>query len=312
MGSKKALGLGIGAGFLGGAALGAAGTMATYGVYHRYNQYRYMMMTGGYGYGGYHGYGGYGHHGGYNTQCWGGCPPAAHCEWGFCECNRGFEKRYGRCEQDWSNHRGRPDNFDPFVECMDTSSCQKMDMNLVCNTNLTVQAGGKCECRTDMKWNAQNSECQIFMDVDCSSITYDTKPSPVILEAVNRTLERIAENNKTDTAAAELIGETTVNATDSENVKATNETISQDPNEALSNSLLSSLDPKTTSEADLKEAFCRDIDSFSFEFAEPQRQTYRPTSSGGRGSTVGSIIGGGIQLLAFLLTLHQHISFRLV
>jgi hypothetical protein len=33
--SKKALGLGIGAGFLGGAALGVAGTMATYSVYHR-------------------------------------------------------------------------------------------------------------------------------------------------------------------------------------------------------------------------------------------------------------------------------------
>ena len=34
--SKKALGLGIGAGFLGGAALGVAGTMATYSVYHKY------------------------------------------------------------------------------------------------------------------------------------------------------------------------------------------------------------------------------------------------------------------------------------
>ena len=34
--SKKALGLGVGAGFVGGAALGMAGTMATYSVYHRY------------------------------------------------------------------------------------------------------------------------------------------------------------------------------------------------------------------------------------------------------------------------------------
>ena len=33
--SKKALGLGVGAGFLGGAALGVAGTAAMYGVYHR-------------------------------------------------------------------------------------------------------------------------------------------------------------------------------------------------------------------------------------------------------------------------------------
>ena len=34
--SKKALGLGIGAGFLGGAALGVAGGMATASVYQRY------------------------------------------------------------------------------------------------------------------------------------------------------------------------------------------------------------------------------------------------------------------------------------
>merc|ERR1711970_1248487 len=249
---------------------------------------------GGYGYGGYHGYGyGYGHghhHGGYNTQCFGGCPYATHCEWGFCECNRGYEKRYGRCEQDWSNQQGRPNNFDPFVECLESSTCQRMDMNLICNTNITLQAGGKCECRSDMKWNTQNSECQLYMDVDCSSITYDTEPSPVIMEAVNKTLERIAEHNKT--SSEDLIGETSVSANDTE-------AISQDPDEALSNSLLTSLDPKKTSEADLKEAFCRDIDSFSFEFAQPQRQTYRPTSSGG--STVGSIIGVWLKSLAFLV-----------
>jgi len=178
-------------------------------------------------------------------------------------------------------------------------------MNLICNTNLTVQAGGKCECRTDMKWNTQRSECQLYMDVDCSSITYDTKPSPVILEAVNKTLEKIAEKNKTDTSTAELIGETTVNATETETAKS-NETISQNPDEALSNSLLTSLDPKKTSEKDLKEAFCRDIDSFSFEFAQPQRQTYRPTSSGG--STVGSIIGVWLKLLIFL-TFFLNLSF---
>ena len=34
--SKKALGLGVGAGFLGGAGLGVAGTLASYSVYHRY------------------------------------------------------------------------------------------------------------------------------------------------------------------------------------------------------------------------------------------------------------------------------------
>merc|ERR1719244_362231 len=114
-------------------------------------------------------------------------------------------RRDGRCEQDWSNQQGRPNNFDPFVECLDSSTCQRMDMNLICNTNITMQAGGKCECRSDMKWNTQNSECQLYMDVDCSSITYDTEPSPVILEAVNKTLERIAENNKT--SSEDLVGE---------------------------------------------------------------------------------------------------------
>jgi len=295
--SKKALGLGVGAGFIGGAALGVAGTMATYGVYHRYNQYRMMMMMHG---GGYHGYNS-GYYNNYysNNRCFGGCPYAAHCEWGFCECNRGFEKRYGRCEQDWGNQQGRPANFDPFVQCMDSTSCQRMDMNLICNTNLTMQAGGKCECRQDMKWNTASSECQLFIDVDCSSITYDTKPSPVILEAVNKTLDKIAENNKTETAGVEL--ETTpVNGTDPESLKPENATISMAPNETLSNSLLSSIDPNTTSEADLKEAFCRDIDSFSFEFAEPQRQNqnYRPTNSGPRGS-VGSIIGTIVAILIF-------------
>ena len=41
--SGKALGMGVAAGFLGGAALGAVGTMAMYSTYHRYNMYRQMM-----------------------------------------------------------------------------------------------------------------------------------------------------------------------------------------------------------------------------------------------------------------------------
>jgi len=290
--SKKALGLGVGAGFLGGAALGAAGTMAMYGVYHRYNQYRYMMMM----HGGYHG--GYNSHYYndyyYNNRCFGGCPFAAHCEWGFCECNRGYEKRFGRCERDWSNQPGRPANFDPFVDCMDTSTCQRLDMNLICNTNKTIQNGGKCECRTDMRWNEQTSECQLYIDVDCSAITYETKPSPVILEAVNKTLDKIAESNQTDSTAA-VIGENVVNGTETDSVKVENATISMSPNETLSNSLLSSIDPAKTSEAELKEAFCRDIDSFSFEFAQPQRQ-YRPSSSG-VGRSIGSIIGTVVAIL---------------
>ena len=117
--SKKALGLGVGAGFLGGAALGAAGTVATMGVYHRYLQYR--LLLGGLGWNSYY-YNNYY----YNNQCWGGCPFAAHCEWGFCECNRGYQRSFGGCVRDLDSARQRPDNFNPFVDCREGSTCQSI------------------------------------------------------------------------------------------------------------------------------------------------------------------------------------------
>ena len=118
-----------------------------------------------------------------------------------------------------------------------------LDMNLVCNTNLTTQGdAGKCECRQDMKWNTEAGECQIFLDVDCSTITYETKPSSTILTAVEKAK---AEMN--------LDGETApLGRTES-------------ANETLANSLLTKIDPKNSTAEEIKEAFCRDIDSFSFE-----------------------------------------------
>ena len=60
-------------------------------------------------------------------------------------------------------------------------------MNLVCNTDLTTQGRlGQCECRRDMRWNTAEGECQFYMDVDCSSFTYETPPSASILEAMER------------------------------------------------------------------------------------------------------------------------------
>lgn len=43
--SKKALGLGIGAGFLGGAALGVAGTAMTMGAYHRWGRLATLLQV---------------------------------------------------------------------------------------------------------------------------------------------------------------------------------------------------------------------------------------------------------------------------
>ena len=136
------------------------------GVYHRYLQYR--LLLGGLGWNSY-----YYNHYYYSNQCFGGCPFAAHCEWGFCECNRGYERRYGGCTRDWDSVSNRPNNFNPFVDCREGSTCQRigkdqiiytetslsfdicLDMNLICNTNLTTSGDGRCECRQDMKWNKE-------------------------------------------------------------------------------------------------------------------------------------------------------------
>ena len=96
----------------------------------------------------------------------------------------------------------------------------------------------------------------MFLDVDCSAVTYDTKPDPVILEAVNKTLEKVAEANKTQELPEQEANSTLT------------------PDEALSNSLLSSIDvtKDDVNQAQLTEAYCRDVDSFSWEFGAPKNQ----------------------------------------
>jgi hypothetical protein len=269
--SKKALGLGVGAGFLGGAALGVAGTMATYSVYHRYQEFKNLMAMRGYSQ--------YGDNDGYfnnfyaKNQCLGGCPLNAHCEWGFCECNFGYEKKWGRCVSPGTQVAPRAANFDPFVACTSTeATCQPIDMNLICNTNLTVQAGGKCECKKDMRWNSATSECQLYLDVDCSAVTYDTPPAPAILEAVRRAEAEEQQKLQQQAAAAAANGTVpALNATtaavglsETANLQPLNRT--QTREESLATSLLSKIDQQKASEQELREAFCRDIDAYSFEF----------------------------------------------
>jgi len=239
--SKKALGLGVAAGFVGGAALGVAGTMATYSVYHRYQNFKNMMSG--------RGFDGYGNNNNdfYNSytrnECIGGCPFDSHCEWGFCECNNGYERRFGRCGRVGSIFTPRPAQFDPFVTCANIATCQGIDINMICNTELTVQAGGKCECKQDMKWNANAAECQMFIDVDCSAVTYDTPPSKIILDAV----KQAEANNIVPVPQEAEIRTPTIE-------------------ESVGSSLLSQIDKERATAAEMKEAFCRDVDSFSFDF----------------------------------------------
>lgn len=95
--------------------------------------------------------------------------------------------------------------------------------------------------------NGSNSahDSQIYLDVDCSSITYETKPSTTILNAVEKAKLDISDISQDGEAAP--LGRT------------------ESANETLANSLLTKIDPKNSTAEEIKEAFCRDIDSFSFE-----------------------------------------------
>jgi len=330
--SKKALGLGVGAGFVGGAAVGVAGTAATYGAYHKYKKFKNMMRMRGYHHRHHHGFDfdddddDYFFGNNYETnyysrnECMGGCPLGAHCEWGICECNYNYRRTYGRCIRRTSGKSvGRSSYFDPFIQCADHKVCQNIDMNLVCNTNLTLQAGGKCQCKPDMKWNKDKGECQIYLDVDCSTITYDTPPAENILKAIeadhskNQTAATPADavspsstttvvvspsstttaaptqtdssNNTTSatTTVDDITTATTVAPSVTDSVTAggvgaeagqAEEDLppadSRTPtiDESLKTSLLSKIDSNKATADEMREAFCRDIDAYSFDLNE--------------------------------------------
>ena len=78
--------------------------------------------------------------------------------------------------------------------------------------------------------------------MDCSSITYDTEPSATIMNAVEKAKKEMPVQGETAP-----LGRT------------------ESANETLANSLLTRIDPKNSTADEIKEAFCRDIDSFSFE-----------------------------------------------
>merc|ERR1719318_1704600 len=239
---------GAGAGFLGGAAVGATGTMATYSVYHRYNEFNRLMFQRNplYNWDDYY------YKNFYNrNECFSGCPLNSQCQWGFCECDLGTRKHQGQCYPGLQ----QPTNpilaeiLNPFKSCSQSDSCMKVDLNLICNKN------GTCECRRDMRWNKEEHECQLYLDVDCSSITYDSNPSQSVMDAVQRANKTLEEN---------LLGEVIPFGR------------IETKNESLSNSLLTQINGGNVTDSELKEAFCRDIDAFSFEFQAINESTAVP------------------------------------
>ena len=111
-----------------------------------------------------------------------GCPPNSFCQFGFCECNPGLTKSMvitpflhvscihlplstllfqGSCYPGNQQPPPRASDFQPFQDCTSESTCMAVDMNLICNTNLTMGGQGKCQCRTNMRWNTEAGECQV-------------------------------------------------------------------------------------------------------------------------------------------------------
>ena len=106
------------------------------------------------------------------------------------------------------------------------------------------------------------------MDVDCSTITYETPPSSAVLSAVEKAkaeLASIASNLTQETLERSVL--MTYGAPPLAPFKSLQPPPrTQTKEESLANSLLKQIDPKTSTADQIKEAFCRDIDAFSFEF----------------------------------------------
>jgi len=126
-----------------------------------------------------------------------------------------------------------------------------------------------------MKWNSKVLECQILLDVDCTSTTYYSPVSPLVQAALDKTKKGIiAQTAKSpdpnSVLQALFSGQDLSSNKPKIEVKEKNETIPDDrtetKEESLSGSLLKLVDSKNASKAHLEEAFCRDIDAFNQAF----------------------------------------------
>jgi len=207
--SKKTLGLGVGAAFIGGAAIGYGSSVASYSILHRYQEYRRLKWQihkerewfwdededwdEDY----YENY--------YRSNaCLYGCPPSTQCQWGFCDCKEGYVRAYGRC---WINVPKLPSKrfdlkrleIDPVkrpITCIKAIDCTKVDMNLVCFTLSNQSDFGVCKCRRDMEWNPKSLECQMKLKVNCSQFNHTSPVSPVVTSAIEDLEKRVESRKK--------------------------------------------------------------------------------------------------------------------
>jgi len=187
--SRKQLGIGASAGFIGGASYGYGSGMASYSVYHRYQRYRWYRRHRFYHadddwdddyYSTYY----------QRNDCEHGCPENTHCEWGLCECNEGYTKSWGVCRAGTNTDLRNEEqgSREEGGTCSSSTDCTSTDINMVCIPNLDGDLS--CRCRRDMRWNRRALECQLHLDVDCSNLTYTSTVSPEVLSAAEKVEHR--------------------------------------------------------------------------------------------------------------------------
>merc|ERR1719474_111905 len=263
----KVFGLGVGRSTIGGSGYGYGAGLAQYSVYHRYHRYRYLLYTRGYiddddwdedYYSTYY----------EKKECLDGCPENSHCEWSFCECNPGHTKAWGQCSNTEKPEvtEERLNASITSLSCTYTSSCTPWDINMVCINN-------KCTCRQDMKWNPKLLECQIFLDVDCSSIDYNTEPSSLVQAAADKTKQGVLRTetpNAINVLDSLFSGQDLLSSKPEDMVKKDEILIvdnrTETIEESLENSLFKYVDTENASEVELTDAFCRDVDAFNEAF----------------------------------------------
>ena len=239
--SHKRLGLGATEGFLGEAMT----SPVVMSVYHRYMMYKHLMSIKRKG-----------------TQssaqllysegaeCVQGCPEHSHCQFGYCECDQGINKTPGGCTPPKQITSTR--NLDMvFKTCNSGNDCHEIDLNMVCLDQTDNGGAGTCACRKNFQWNAEKSECEFYLDVDCSNVTYKTPVSFVVDSAANNSLAKLNQSGESPITLEDLQNERNFTA-----------------GEILATSMLTNINPQEATEPEIKEAFCRDVDTFSWEFGE--------------------------------------------
>ena len=81
------------------------------------------------------------------NKCQGGCSPNSHCEWGVCECDKGFRRSWGACHnmvggsinfksiispQNVTSMPEPPEPQNQYLSCSENQECFGRDMNMVC------------------------------------------------------------------------------------------------------------------------------------------------------------------------------------